>query len=126
MSFKRKSGIRSAHSYSVIRNLNQGFSGIFNKQIHARRLSISGIFQQFFDYRSGTLNDFSCSNLIGHMVGEKLNDITHLRSNGKVKMDKSKSIIHKNIKIKMKAIKRILPLLSLFLRFLLSARSTFQ
>ena len=68
VSFKRQSSIRNAHSFSIVDYLNQGFSGIFQDQLDRRCSGINWIFEQFFDNRSRTLNDFSCGDLISHMI----------------------------------------------------------
>ena len=67
MALKTLNSILWCHAISVIHYLYQGFTGILQIQLNKGGSCIDGIFHEFFDNRSWTLDDLSCSNLIGNM-----------------------------------------------------------
>ena len=66
MSLEGQTGICVGHSNTIVNNLDEGSSGIFEYNLYVVGLSINGIFNQFFDDRGRALNHLASSNLVGH------------------------------------------------------------
>ena len=70
-------GIGGTHAAAVVGDLDQGLAGILDEEIDPGTAGIDRIFQQFLHCGSGTLNDFTCCNLVGYGVGKQADQVGH-------------------------------------------------
>ena len=78
MTFESQSGIRHGHTTTIIYYLNRSTAGIDDQHIDNLCTSINSILNQLLDDRSWSLNDLASSNLIGHTIRQKGNNVSHL------------------------------------------------
>ena len=81
MSLKTESGIAVAHPAPVVYHLYQRASGIFDNQLNLRSTGVQCILQQLFHSRGGTVHHLACGYLVGHAVGEYVDDVGHRNIN---------------------------------------------
>ncbi len=77
MTFKRQTGIRVAHSATVVNHLNQRPSGILHNHLDRLGSGINSILKQLLHHRSGALNHLAGGYLVGYRVRKKFDYITH-------------------------------------------------
>ena len=68
VSLKGQNRIVAHHPFAVVGDTNQASPAGFNVYAKARRPRINGVFDEFFDNRSGSLDDFSGGDLIGKLI----------------------------------------------------------
>ena len=77
VTFKRQACVGLTHPHPIINDLNQGAPGILQNNLNVACLGVDGIFHQFLDDVSGSLNDLASGNLVGDRVGQEFNNVTH-------------------------------------------------
>ncbi len=70
--------IFSIHTFSIIHDLNQCLTGIFDVNVYFFSTGINGILNQLLHNRSRPLDYLPCSNLIGNMIRKYRNDALHI------------------------------------------------
>ena len=77
MPLERQAGVCLRHTLPVVYHLDRSLAGISHQHMYLVRFGVDGILHQLFDNRSRALYDLPGSNLIGHRVGQQMNDIAH-------------------------------------------------
>ena len=54
------------HSAAIVNDLNQRSAGVADNHFHGGCSGVNGVFNQFLDHRSGSLDDLAGSNLVGN------------------------------------------------------------
>ena len=78
MPLERQAGVGLGHSLAVIYDLYGGLARIGHQHVHLLGIGIDGVLHQFLDHGGRTLYDLACGNLVGHGVGQQMNNVTHI------------------------------------------------
>ena len=79
MALKCHTGVGFRHSFPVVDDLHQCFSGILDQDLDLCGTGINSILDQLLYNRSRSLNHFASRNLIGDTVRQKMYNVAHLR-----------------------------------------------
>ena len=69
--------IHGAHAPAIVGHLHQGATGILDHQDDARGARIHAVLQQFLHHAGRALHHFAGRDLVGHMVGEQPDQVSH-------------------------------------------------
>ena len=75
MTFKRQTRVGLTHPTAVINNLDGCATGIDDDYIYMLSSGIHSILYQLLNHGSRPLNDLASCYLVGHRIGEKVDDI---------------------------------------------------
>ena len=75
VAFEGTSRIGGCHALSVVDDLDDRLSRVFEQNLNVRGSGIECIFHELFHYGGGTLYHFACGNLVGYGGRENMDDV---------------------------------------------------
>ena len=78
VSFEGQPGIGLAHALAVINHLYGSLARIGHQHVYLLCIGVDGVLHQFLDHGGRALNDLAGSYLVGHGIGQQMNNVTHV------------------------------------------------